>query len=268
MTNISKRLPSLSSTQKVILAVLLVLSFAAWLLLLGQSPMSGTNTMGLTMGMGATLFLAIWIVMMVAMMFPTAAPMILMFVQVQASKRDRGQPFVRAWAFVSAYLLIWALFGVVAYIAALKVEELAQQSAWVADNAARLGGAILVLTGLYQFSPLKRVCLSKCRTPLDFLLGSWRDGYTGAFRMGFEHGIYCLGCCWLLFVILFPLGIMNVAAMAVITALVFVEKVLPVGWSIARIAALILIAYGLLAIFVPGVLPTVLPPSMPSMMPM
>src|SRR6476620_7099544 len=114
------------------------------------------------------------------------------------------------WIFVSAYLLIWVLFGVVAYLAALAVEALTRGSPSLAENAIRVGGVLLILGGLYQLSPLKQACLAKCRTPIGFILGSWREGYWGSFRMGLEHGIYCLGCCWLLFVILFPLGIMNV----------------------------------------------------------
>ncbi len=160
---------------------------------------SEDNHMGLTMGMGVPLFLAIWVAMMVAMMFPTAAPMILMFNRVHGGKRERGQPFVPTWVFVSSYLLVWTLFGAIAYGIAVGVEDIADRSEWIMDNAARLGGSILVLAGLYQLSPLKHLCLSKCRTPLNFILSSWRDGYGGSFRMGLEHGMYCLGCCWLLF---------------------------------------------------------------------
>ena len=126
---------------------------------------------------------------------------------------------------------------------------------WLMENGARLGGAVLIAAGLYQLSPLKRACLTRCRTPLQFVLTSWRDGYGGAFRMGLTHGVYCLGCCWLLFVILFPLGLMNVAAMAVITALIFAEKSLPAGHRIGQVAAAALIAYGLLVLVVPGALP-------------
>jgi predicted metal-binding membrane protein len=219
--------------------------------------MMNNQMMGLTMGMSAALFILVWIVMMVAMMFPTAAPMILVFARVHAAKRQNEPAFVPTWVFVSAYLLIWTLFGVLTYAGAVWVEELAQQVPWLTANAARLGGGVLALAGLYQLSPLKRSCLSKCRTPLQFILGSWRDGYGGAFRMGLEHGLYCLGCCWLLFVILFPLGIMNVAVMALVTALIFAEKSFPIGQRIARLAALALLAYGVVVMAVPGALPIV-----------
>lgn len=240
----------------LILNLLLVLATIAWALLIWQSAMTNNQTMGLTMGMSAALFLAIWIVMMVAMMFPTAAPMILVFARVHASKRQRGQAFVPTWVFISAYLLIWTAFGVLAYVGAVWAERLAQQVPWVMTNAARLGGGVLMLAGIYQLSPLKHSCLSRCRTPLQFILGSWRDGYGGAFRMGLEHGTYCLGCCWLLFVILFPLGVMNVAMMAFVTIVIFAEKSFPMGQRIAQLAALVLIAYGMLVVLVPGALPT------------
>src|SRR3972149_2587908 len=200
---------TLTSARNLILASLLILAAGAWELLAWQAAMADDDAMGLTMGLGAPLFMAIWVAMMAAMMFPTAAPMILMFARVHASKRQRGQPFVPTWVFVSAYLVVWTLFGALAYAVAVGAEKLADQSMWLMDNAARLGGGILVLAGLYQLSPLKRSCLSKCRTPLDFILGSWRNGYGGSFRMGLQHGAYCLGCCWVLFVVLFPPGGVN-----------------------------------------------------------
>jgi len=241
----------------LILGSLLVLAAISWALLIWQSANMNTQ-MGLTMGMSAALFIALWVVMMIAMMFPTAAPMILMFTAVYAGKRRQEQHFVPTWVFVSAYLLIWTLFGVLAYPLALGSEKLAEQSMWLMQNAARLGGAILVIAGLYQLSPLKHVCLSKCRTPLQFILGSWHDGYGGAFRMGLEHGAYCLGCCWLLFVILFPLGIMNIAVMALLTVLIYAEKSFPIGRQISQAAGVALILYGVLVTFIPNALPSMM----------
>jgi len=237
--------------------------------------MQSAGDMGLTMGLSGSLFLLIWVVMMVAMMFPSAAPMILMFSRIYAGKRQspqEGLSFVPTWIFVSAYLLIWVLFGVAAYLVALAVEALAQGWPWLADNAGRIGGALLIVGGLYQLSPLKEACLAKCRSPLGFILGSWRSGYRGSFIMGLEHGTYCLGCCWLLFVILFPLGIMNVAAMAVLALLIYAEKTLPMGRRVAQLAAVALVAYGVLVIVAPGMLPTMSAPmpmstNMPTPMP-
>jgi predicted metal-binding membrane protein len=246
---------SLQREHTFILALLLILAAASWVLLIWQSSTANGMGGGLTMGMGATLFLAIWVVMMIAMMFPTAAPMILVFARVQHDRGSFGRAFVPICVFVGAYLLIWTLFGGLSYLGALAAEGLAQQIPWIMMNAARLGGGILVLAGLYQLTPLKHFCLAKCRTPQDCILTSWRDGYPGAFRIGLEHGIYCLGCNWLLFVLLFPLGVMNIAAMALLTALIFAEKCFPLGERIAQCAALVLILYGALVIVVPSALP-------------
>jgi predicted metal-binding membrane protein len=153
-------------------------------------------------------------------------------------------------------MLVWTLSGAAAYAGALAVEAIAARAALSPTTAARIGGAVLVAAGVYQITPFKDLCLSKCRTPISFIMTSWRDGATGALRMGLLHGAYCLGCCWLLFVVLFPLGIMNVAAMAVITLVIFAEKVLPWGRPVARATAAALVAYGAVVLVVPHVLPT------------
>ena len=260
----------LARERNLILAGLIVLAAAGWAVLLWQAAAAGGMPMGLTMGLSAPLFLATWIAMMVAMMFPTAAPMILTFARVSAGQRERGPGFVPTWVFVAAYLLVWTVFGALAYALALGAQALAEGSPWLVQNTARIGGVILALTGVYQLSPLKWVCLSRCRTPLAWVLHAWRDGYAGAFLMGLEHGAYCLGCCWLLFVLLFPLGMMNVAAMAAITALIFTEKSLPHGYRVGQVAGLLLIAYGVAVVLVPGLLPTAMSESMtmPGDMPM
>jgi predicted metal-binding membrane protein len=214
------------------------------------------------MGLAAPLFSAVWVVMMVAMMFPAAAPMILTFHRVQTNKRLRGEAFVATWVFVAAYMAVWALSGVIAYAGAVAAETLAARFMLSAETVARIGGAVLLIAGLYQFTPLKDVCLLKCRTPLSFIMTSWRDGATGAVRMGLLHGVYCLGCCWLLFAILFPLGIMNIAAMAVITLLVFAEKTMPWGRAAARVIAVLLVAYGGTVLAAPHLLPTYMNMSM------
>lgn len=245
--------------RSLILGTLLLLAAAAWAVLIWQSRMVDDEDMGLTMGMSASLFIAIWAAMMVAIMFPTAAPMILTFARVQASNKERGRLIVPTWLFVSSYLLLWIASGVLAYVAASVGDSLADDSMWLMDNASRIGGVVLVLAGLYQLSPLKTTCLGKCRTPMSFILGSWRDGRGGAVRMGLEHGVYCFGCCWLLFVILFPLGMMNIAAMAVITAVIFAEKSFVLGPRVAQVAALVLIVYGAVVIAAtPGALPTMI----------
>jgi predicted metal-binding membrane protein len=209
-----------------------------------------------TMGMPAPLFLAIWVIMMVAMMLPTAAPMILTFHKVRAGKSQRDDAFASTWVFVVAYILVWALAGVAAYAGALASEAIAVLAALSPATAARIGGVVLVAAGIYQLTPLKDFCLSKCRTPISFITTSWRDGAEGALRMGLLHGAYCLGCCWLLFVILFPLGIMNVGAMAAVTLIIFAEKTLPWPRIAPYAAAFALVLYGALVIASPQLLPT------------
>jgi predicted metal-binding membrane protein len=230
--------------RNLILVTLLALAAAAWAVLWWQSSTTGDEMMSLTMGMSAPLFIAVWIVMMVAMMFPTASPMILMFRRVQAGRRARQQSHVGVWLFTGTYLLIWSVAGVAAYGAAVGAGHLADRYMWLMDHAEQIGGSVLVAAGVYQLTPLKRACLSKCRTPMSFIMQSWRDGAAGAVRMGSEHAVYCLGCCWFLFAILFPLGIMNVGIMALITGLIFAEKSLPGGQRIAMLAAAALVVYG------------------------
>jgi predicted metal-binding membrane protein len=245
------RLP-LVRARALILGSLLLLSATAWAVLVWQSSMTDMNHVEnmLTMDMGAFVFLAVWVAMMVAMMFPTAAPMILTFAKVQRDKQRSGRQYVPTSIFVSSYLGIWTAFGALAYAAALGATELADNSMWVMDNAARIGAGVLILAGLYQLSPLKNICLSKCRAPLIFVLTSWRNGYGGALRMGLEHGL------WLLFVILFPLGMMNVALLAAVVLLIFAEKSLPFGYRATQLAAAGLLAYGALVMVIPGALPT------------
>ena len=244
--------------RNVIVGLLLALAAAAWAALVWQGAGADADmAMDLpTMGLRAPLFLTTWVIMMVAMMFPTAAPMIVAFHTVQAGKRQRGEAFVSTWIFVAAYLLVWGLSGVAAYAGALAAEAVAARAALSPATSARVGGTVLVAAGLYQLTPFKDLCLSKCRTPITFIMTSWRDGPAGALRMGLLHGAYCLGCCWLLFVILFPLGIMNIAAMAGITLVIFAEKTLPWGRVAARATAAALVVYGVVVIAAPQVLPT------------
>ena len=248
----------LSVQRNVILGLLLALAAGAWAVLVWQradADMDMTMASS-TMGLRAPLFLAIWVIMMVAMMFPTAAPMILTFHKVQAGKRQRGDAFVSTWVFVAAYILVWTLAGVAAYAGALAAEAIAVRAALSPATAARIGGAVVILAGIYQLTPLKDLCLSKCRTPITFIMTSWRDGTAGALRMGLLHGAYCLGCCWLLFAILFPLGIMNIGAMAAITLIIFAEKTLPWPRLAPYAAAFALMLYGALVIASPQLLPT------------
>ena len=247
--------------RNIILALLIVVAAAAWIVLVWQwiGMDADMRMYSPTMGMKAPLFLAVWMIMMIAMMFPTAAPMVLTFHRVQAGKRGRGEPFVSTGFFVAAYMLLWGAMGALAFAGAAGGELIAAHAGMSAATAARIGGALLLMAGAYQLSPLKDLCLAKCRTPIGFILTSWRDGQWGAVRMGLEHGLFCLGCCWLLFLALFPLGIMNIAAMAVVTLLIFAEKTLPSGERIAKLSGVALLLYGAAVLVFPQALPTFQP---------
>jgi len=243
--------------RNLILALLLTLAAASWAFLWWQArAMDMAAMMSATMGMAAPLFLAVWVVMMAAMMFPTAAPVILLFHRLQSARQQQGGAFVSTWIFVIGYMLVWAAAGILAYLAALGGEDMARLVGFSPVTVARLGALLLILAALYQMTPLKRLCLAKCRTPTGFFLGAWREGSLGALRMGLAHGTTCLGCCWLLFAILFPLGMMNIAAMALITLLIFAEKTQAWGMRAAGAAAVLLCLYGLAVLAIPPLLPT------------
>jgi predicted metal-binding membrane protein len=260
-----------ATQRNVVLALLLAVAAACWGWLLLRNGGAGGNMAAMarpTMGLPAPAFLVMWVVMMVAMMFPTMAPMVLTFHRIQSAKRARGEAFVSTWVFVAGYTVVWAAAGIIAYLGAVAAEAVGARFGLSAADAARVGGAFLVIAGLYQLTPYKNACLAKCRSPIGFILSAWRDGAVGALRMGIEHGASCLGCCWLLMVILFPLGIMNLAAMALVTLVVFAEKALP--WE--RVAtwgtAGALILYGGLVLAVPRTLPTFAPAMPGTTMPM
>lgn len=241
-----------------VLAALGLAAASAWACLVVEAR--DGMAMSPTMGLAFVPFLAIWVVMMIAMMFPTAAPMVRTFAKIQA-RRHRRAALWHIGLFVASYLALWSASAIGAYALAAAAETLAQRFGLSPESSARIGGALLISAGVYQLSPLKSLCLSKCRTPLAFIMNSWRPGARGALIMGWQHGLYCFGCCWLLFLILFPLGIMNIAAMAAVTALVFAEKVLPWGRWGAILSAALLIGYGAGVMAVPRILPTYADPA-------
>jgi predicted metal-binding membrane protein len=253
-----KARPDLLSHQRsVILGLLLALAAAAWAVLVWRHADATMDmTASVNIGPRAPLFLVMWVVMMVAMMLPTAAPMILTFHKVQAANREPRDAFGSTWVFVVAYLAVWAFAGLAAYVGMQAAEAAVVRAALPPAAVAQVGGAIIVASGIYQLTPLKDVCLSKCREPLDFIVTAWRGGATSALELGLLHGVYCLGCCWLLFVILFPLGIMNVAAMAAVTLIICAEKMLPWPRFAPYATAGALVLYGALVITSPQLLPT------------
>ncbi len=186
-----------------------------------------------------------WWAMMPGMMLPSAAPMIMMFAAINRKKRGRAEPYVPTAVFTAGYLAAWGVFGAVATLADWGLERAALISPATGALGPLLAAAVLAAAGLYQLTPLKTACLAHCRSPLDFVLNHWHDGPTGALRMGFEHGLYCLGCCWFLMALLFAAGIMSLLWMAVIAAFVLVEKLFPAGQWIARAGGLAMLVAAL-----------------------
>ena len=196
----------------------------------GGMAMSGMTGAEWSLSSAAT-FLGVWAAMMAAMMFPAVAPMLLLFQTISTKRQAQGGAIVPTWVFAAGYFLVWTAIGAVTYVLVQLGSDLASRLG-TADRgtwAPIALGTTLVLAGLYQLTPLKRVCLDHCRTPLGFVMTHWREGRLGALRMGIVHGAYCLGCCWALFAVLVAAGVMSLAWMLLLTLVVFAEKVLPVG---------------------------------------
>jgi predicted metal-binding membrane protein len=192
----------------------------------------------------AVLIFAMWWVMMVAMMLPSAAPMLLLFARVNRKDRSAGAPLVPTALFAGGYLLGWGGFCAVAAALQWGLESARLLSPMLVTTNRWLGAGILIAAGLSQFTPLKAMCLRRCRTPLGFLLGNWRSGRLGALRMGLEHGAFCLGCCWFLMALLFFGGVMNLYWIAGLAVFVLLEKTVPLGHWLGRLAGAVLVAWG------------------------
>ena len=182
--------------------------------------------------------------MMMAMMLPSATPMILLVAGVERQRRDRGHPAVPTAMFAAGYLLVWTGFSLAAALAQWGLHNAALLSPMLASTSPALGGLLLVGAGVYQWLPLKSACLGHCRSPLPFLGVHWREGSAGALAMGVRHGLYCLGCCWALMGLLFVAGVMNLLWVAAIAALVLVENVAAAGPWHGRGAGLVMIGAG------------------------
>jgi predicted metal-binding membrane protein len=177
----------------------------------------------------ALLMLIMWWVMMMAMMLPSASPMMLLFARVNRMQKAQGAPFVPTLVFAAGYLVAWGIFSLIAVGLQWMLERLGLLSAMLGSTSALLGGIVLILAGLYQFTPLKHACLRHCRSPFQFVTHHWRTGTLGAFRMGIEHGGFCLVCCWFLMALLFVGGIMNLYWIIGIALFVLLEKTVPAG---------------------------------------
>jgi predicted metal-binding membrane protein len=243
--------------------MLLVLAVIAWAItderMVGMDAGPGTDPGALGF------YVTAWVVMMAAMMFPSIAPMVLMYARIQEGKRERGQN-AQAGAtalFVAGYLVTWTVAGLLGFAVikggrALEIDALS----W-SEAGPYVAGGVIVAAAIYQLTPLKDVCLRKCRDPFMFVLTAWRPGRAGALRMGIEHGRWCVGCCWALMAALFALGVMSVGWMVFIASLIATEKLLPWKAAANRGIAVLLLALGLAVAFVPADVPGLtLPDSM------
>ncbi len=260
-----RRVPPLpSAVQLGLIFGLILLAAIAW-------AITGDRMAGMDAGPGTDLgglgfWVTAWVVMMAAMMFPSIAPMVVMYTRIEEGKRRKGQP-TQAGAtaiFVGGYLVTWAAAGLFAY-AIFEIGRSLDLGFLSWDSGGPyVAGAVIVAAAIYQLTPLKDVCLRHCRNPLTFVLMHWRSGRIGALRMGMEHGGWCVGCCWGLMAALFALGVMSIGWMVLIAALIALEKLLPWKAVANRSVAVLLVVLGLAVAFVPDKVPGLTLPDSPA----
>jgi predicted metal-binding membrane protein len=248
---------TLRHDRRIVFAALTGIALVAWAYMIREAramdatgvcqcagmAMSGPDVKPWSAATILPLFL-MWAEMMVAMMIPSAAPMILTFAMVNRKRREQERPFVPTGLFLSGYLLVWTAFSLFAALAQWALHGAALLSLTMKSSSPVLGGSLLVLAGVFQWTPWKQACLSHCRSPLQFIMTDWREGPGGAVAMGIKHGAYCTGCCWMLMALLFVAGVMNMYWVAAITLLVILEKVAPHGWKLLHVAGVILVGWG------------------------
>lgn len=236
----------------IVTLALFVIAALAWfymvVLAVDMDNMSMDMSMPMIQAWGFTDFMwnfVMWSVMMVAMMIPSAAPMILSYAAINRRKQNDQKVLLATFSFMLGYLTIWTLFSAVATALQGLLHSLALLSSMMVSSSPILGGVLLVSAGIFQFTPYKNVCLRHCRTPMGFLLTEWRLGNTGAFIMGIRHGYFCVGCCWLIMALLFVAGVMNLLWVAVLAIFVLLEKLMPAGLLVSRTAGTLMIVWGI-----------------------
>lgn len=236
--------------RQVVLAGLGAISLLAWTYMVQiMGGMSAGHAMEMPHWHGWTaaeagLTFLMWTAMMVAMMTPSAAPTILAYVHLRRGNGPDASPYAPTGEFLAGYLLVWTAFSAFATLWQWDLHSMELLSDRAASASPYLSGGLLLLAGLYQWTPIKGACLKHCRSPLGFLMRSWRDGRWGAFRMGMHHGIYCVACCWPLMLLMFVLGAMNVLWMAALTAFIVLEKAAPGRYRVGQAIGLLLTAWG------------------------
>jgi predicted metal-binding membrane protein len=242
-----------------IVVVLFMLAAIGWWWTAGemrgmdQGPWSALGSFGW--------FLAVWVVMMAAMMFPSISPTVALYARMSRSR-------VLPVSFTAGYLAIWGAAGVVAFLIALTTAQVAHGALAWENNGRTIAGVTLLAAAGYELTPLKDVCLGKCRSPLGTLLGSWRAGWAGAFRMGLGNGVWCVGCCWALMASLFALGVMSLTWMAVVAGLIALEKTIPWRRAATYGTTTVLVVLGVIMLVAPDALPGLTVPGESQMSPM
>jgi predicted metal-binding membrane protein len=196
------------------------------------------------------MMLSMWVIMMVGMMLPSAAPIILIYAAVARKSEKQGMPVASSGVFALGYIVIWVIFSLLATIAQWGLDQVALLSPMMVANSPLLGASLLFAAGIYQWLPVKNACLQHCRSPFHFISSHWSPGSMGAFKMGLSHGAFCLGCCWVLMLLLFVCGVMNLVWIAAITVFVLLEKVLPLGDVGGRVIGILMIIIGGIIAFI------------------
>jgi predicted metal-binding membrane protein len=237
-------------TPVVVLLVLLPLVSWVWIVVMARDmygPMTGASAWMMTPtwdGPHLLLLWAMWAVMMTGMMLPSASPLLLLY-GLAARRSSPETSSRRIYALAAGYLTMWTVFSLGATALQRVLGEFLLVSPMMEATSHVVGGALLLVAGVYQMTPLKRVCLRACQSPFGFLMSRWRPGWSGAFRLGFEHGGYCVGCCWALMLLLFAGGVMNLIVIGALTAFVAFEKLTPLGVPWANVSGALLIAAGI-----------------------
>ncbi|MPZ74471.1 MAG: DUF2182 domain-containing protein [Nitriliruptorales bacterium] len=240
------------TTMRVVRQTMLTVRLAAGMSMPATS-MGMASDMPSAVGTQFVLVAGMWAVMMVGMMVPSATPMVVTYTDWTRRGPIRGSRVGAVASFLAGYVLVWLGFSLLAAILQVTLERAGLLTAMGATSRPALGGAVLVLAGLFQVTPWKESCLRRCRTPLGFLIAEWRDGATGAVVMGLRHGAYCLGCCWALMAVLFVVGTMHLVWMAAIAGFILAEKVVPRALRLHYAAAAVLVAWGALTLLTAGV---------------
>ncbi len=244
----SVALPPSASLAIVLIAIPVICW--AWVVAMARDmygPMSGASAWMMTVTWDAprlVLLWAMWAAMMAGMMLPSAAPLLLLYARAMRNRESLRHPGLRIYAMASGYLAVWASFSVGATLLQRLLAATSLLTTMMEPADPRIAAALLILAGAYQLTPFKDACLDACRSPMGLLSARWREGAGGAFLMGASHGLYCLGCCWAMMLLLFAGGVMNLTVILALTAWVAIEKLAPFGRQSARVGAALLLALG------------------------